>query len=128
MNDVLESLNNFRLTPHFNLQEFEDKDAKVVRIDWRLVMKLECLRMSINKCIRISSGYRTRQTNERVSKNLNSVHLYGQAADCLIDDLEPNFVLARAKIIGIPVALYHDHNKSYHFALISSTEVTSLGV
>lgn len=73
--------NDFQLTPHFNLQEFESHDTGEVLLNSLLVRKLEALRELVQRPVLIISGYRTPEWNIGVGGASNSYHLRGMAAD-----------------------------------------------
>lgn len=83
-------MNNFQLSKNFNLQEFEctHPDHRHVRVDEKLVDKLQKLRDKINKPLVINSAYRCPERNEQVGGAKDSQHLYGKAVDISITNLE----------------------------------------
>ncbi|MFW6281954.1 MAG: YcbK family protein [bacterium] len=83
-------MNNFQLSKNFNLQEFEctHPDHRHVRVDEKLVDKLQKLRDKINKPLVINSAYRCPERNEQVGGAKDSQHLYGKAVDVSVTNLE----------------------------------------
>lgn len=75
-------MNNIQISKNFKLKEFEcsDSDA-VVKLDSRLLEKLQLLRDKLNNPINITSGFRTPECNKRVGGSSNSYHMKGMAAD-----------------------------------------------
>jgi zinc D-Ala-D-Ala carboxypeptidase len=73
--------NDFVLSPHFRLYEFEDPTTGEVILDPGLVFRLEVLRHSHGASITISSGYRTPEHNMQVGGVPQSKHLTGKAVD-----------------------------------------------
>lgn len=74
-------INDIQISEHFALSEFESADTKEVKIDSKLVEKLEKLRRRIGQPLRINSGYRTPKHNKAVGGAKNSLHMTGKAAD-----------------------------------------------
>lgn len=87
-------MNDFRLSPHFTLSEFEKSaTAEKYHIDNRVPSKfvpvlqqlcqevLEPLRFFVGGPIVISSGYRCNQLNIKVGGAYASQHTLGEAAD-----------------------------------------------
>lgn len=84
---------NFRLSKHFWLKEFQCKDgSKYVNIDYNLIKELEKLRTALGKPISITSGYRTQEYNKSVGGVDNSQHLLGKAADIQVKGYTPEQV------------------------------------
>ena len=77
------SINNFKISKNFNLQEFEctHPDHRHIRVDDELVEKLQQLRDRLNVPLIINSAYRCPERNKQVGGADNSQHLYGKAAD-----------------------------------------------
>lgn len=83
---LMSSNTNKKLSKNFDWIEFESKDGAVMPSDIRtniqaLVKELEVLRSAINKPIKISSGYRSPQQNEKVGGKSQSYHMKGMAVD-----------------------------------------------
>ena len=88
-------MQNFSLTPHFELQEFtESATARSHGIDnvppfeavenlkFLCVFTLEPLREALGLPIIITSGYRSKALNDRITHHSStSQHMYGEAAD-----------------------------------------------
>lgn len=86
-----------QLTPNFRLSEFvRDVDPlppqPIIDNLFRLANRLQVIRDLLGKPIKITSGYRTKAHNEAVGGKPNSQHLYGCAADILIDGMPPRAV------------------------------------
>ena len=88
-------MNNIQISENFQLIEFEDTRTGEVRLDKRLLRVMQTIRTSINKPIRITSGYRTKNTHMQIYKEKygnawedkitwGSKHLLGQAVDFYI--------------------------------------------
>lgn len=94
--EVTEENRQMNLTPHFTLQQFVSRQKsdypKYVVIDERLLIKLETLISRLNlegypcRTLIISSGYRTPYYNKRLGNTPYSLHLWGMAADLLVDN------------------------------------------
>ena len=78
------------LTEHFTVREFACRDGSdPVFIATALPQVLEAIREHFGKPVRITSGYRTPPYNQRVGGKTYSQHLYGMAADIVIDGVSP---------------------------------------
>lgn len=77
------NVNNFKLSNNFNLKEFEctHADHRHVRVDERLVEKLQRLRDELGRPIIINSAYRCPERNRQVGGASESQHLFGRAVD-----------------------------------------------
>lgn len=75
-------MNNFNVSKNFKLREFECKDgSKLVKLDARLLEKVQILRDKLNVPLSINSGFRTESHNKKVGGVPNSLHLQGKAVD-----------------------------------------------
>lgn len=71
-----------KLSEHFDEAEFKCRCCGEVKIDPKLISKLECLRAAIgNRPIFINSGYRCPKHNKSVGGATKSFHMEGKAAD-----------------------------------------------
>lgn len=112
-------LNNIKVSPHFNLREFQCKGnnccAGAVKVDSELLEKLEQLRVRLGKSLILSCGYRCPQHNEKVGGTPNSFHTQGIAADVRTTNLgmSPLEVARIARDIGFTGVGVYDgyHNK-----------------
>jgi len=87
-------MNDFKLSNHFNLREFQCPCCFRVKLLPQLVEALEALRSAIGgKPIIVTSGYRCQEHNKMIGGAINSDHLYGWAADIVIDGV-PSDVIA----------------------------------
>lgn len=74
----------------FTASEFDDKTVPgsgATGMDYRLVDKLDRLRLAWSRPIKITSGFRSSAHNAEVGGKPNSAHLRGLAADCATEDL-----------------------------------------
>ena len=74
-------INNIHISEHFKLSEFQSPDTKEVKVDEKLIERLEKLRKRIGQPLVINSGYRTKEHNKSVGGADDSLHLPGKAAD-----------------------------------------------
>ena len=74
-------MNNFQISKHFNLREFQSPDTGEVKINSKLIEKLELLRQRFGRPVIINSGYRTPEHNAKVGGSKNSLHVQGKAVD-----------------------------------------------
>jgi hypothetical protein len=93
------SINNFAISPHFSLYEFECRCCRRVLIENRLVRMLEELRGVWGRPLVITSGYRCERHNREVGGAVRSLHPLGRAADI---DVDPSF---QDEIVKIAVVL-----------------------
>ncbi|MCK5768191.1 MAG: hypothetical protein KAH35_07460, partial [Candidatus Atribacteria bacterium] len=61
----MDRINDIELTEYFSLCEFECPCCKRVMLSPDLLVRLNHLRMAINKPIYINSGYRCKEENKR---------------------------------------------------------------
>jgi len=77
-------INNFKLSEHFNLMEFQCPCCHTARVHPRLVRMLESLRDKWGDPIFLTSGYRCISHNREVGGVPDSLHILGQAADVVV--------------------------------------------
>lgn len=84
---------DLQLSPHFRLAEFASKDgADKVLVDDDLVSLLEQTREAAGGAVTINSGYRSPAHNAAVGGVRSSQHLYGRAADVVVEGASPLLV------------------------------------
>ena len=84
---------DLQLSPHFRLREFASKDGSdKVLVDDDLVFLLEQIREAAGGAVTINSGYRSPAHNSAVGGVSSSQHLYGRAADIVVDGASPLLV------------------------------------
>ncbi len=94
-------MNNIQISKNFKLKEFQCKDGSyLVKIDSRLLEKLQKLRDLIGKPIIITSGYRTPEYNKKVGGVKNSYHLHGKAVDIKVNGISPRELSKYAEKVG----------------------------
>ncbi len=97
---VSQRINAIQVSPNFLLSEFESRDTQEVKIDPRLVAKLQAMRSAAGRPITINSGYRTPERNGAVGGSPTSQHLYGKAADIVIAGMTPERMADMAEAVG----------------------------
>ncbi len=93
-----------KLTKNFSLSEFECKSGAAVPDDLlpnikKLAESLQVLRDDIGLPIRINSGYRSPEHNEKIGGVKNSQHTKGTAADIAISGVSPREIRRRLEIL-----------------------------
>ncbi len=88
-----ESGDSIQFTTNFNSDEFECPDSKEHKISKDLIDKLQQLREKYGKSITITSGYRSKEYNDKVGGVKNSQHVLGKAADITAKDLDTLYSL-----------------------------------
>jgi len=104
-------INDIELTEYFSLYEFQCPCCKRVMLSPDLLVRLNHLRMVINKPIYINSGYRCKEENHKVGGVTGSYHLKGMAADIHIKDYLLYDLLLYAQEIGFTgIGFYEKEN------------------
>jgi len=93
-------VNDFALSPHFRLREFQDPETQEVKVYPELVERLEQLRALVGKPITITRGYSTAATNLRVGGAVDSQHRLGKAADVFWEGMVLDETAALAERAG----------------------------
>jgi uncharacterized protein YcbK (DUF882 family) len=107
-------MNNIKISNNFNLQEFQCKDGScMVKVDERLLEKLQQLRDRFNKPIQIVSAYRTPDYNKKVGGAAKSQHMEGKAADIKINGVTPMQVALEAVKLGFHGIGVYTHDGNY---------------
>ena len=84
--------------PNFKVNEFACSDGgDVVFVSPDLVKILQKIRNHFKKPVTINSGYRTVTKNKAVGGAAYSQHLYGMAADIVVQGVAPKVVAAYAE-------------------------------
>ena len=84
---------DLQLSPHFRLGEFACKDGSdKVLVDDALVELLEAIRAAAGGAVTINSAYRSPAHNAAVGGVSNSQHVYGRAADIVVEGASPLLV------------------------------------
>ena len=84
-----------KLTNNFSLSEFESKDGSetpqnVLDNLQKVAEQLQILRDYTGLPIKVNSGYRSPEHNEKIGGSKNSQHKLGKAADIVIIGLKPS--------------------------------------
>ena len=91
---------NKALSANFKVREFACKDGSdPVFIDTDLVNILQSIRNHFKKPVTINSAYRTPTYNKKVGGSIYSQHLYGTAADIVINGIKPSEVADYAETL-----------------------------
>lgn len=93
-------INDFKIRENFKLSEFQSSDTGEVKIDSRLLDKLQQLREKIGKPVIVTSGYRTPAHNQRVGGHPNSYHMQGLAADIVVAGMTSREIATVAREVG----------------------------
>lgn len=113
----MENTNNFQISEHFNLREFECPCCKRVIVNAEMLKKLEWLRRRIKSPLTITSGFRCVHHNRDVGGHTFSLHMQGRAVDLYIPD-QKAFTFDVSDIF--PGWYYNKEKKYYHCQLDKS--------
>ena len=90
------------ISENFSRSEFACKcGCGLDSVDVELLRILETLRSHFDRPITINSGHRCVDYNAFVGGSSNSQHLYGRAADIVVDGIDPALVYELADQMGI---------------------------
>jgi uncharacterized protein YcbK (DUF882 family) len=92
--------NDFQVSKHFNLQEFQCRHCGVVKLHPQLVHRLQQLRDDLQTPITVTSGYRCPEHNRAVGGASKSQHLEGLAADVKAAGYSPQEIADTAELYG----------------------------
>lgn len=91
-----------KLTEHFFRSEFACKcGCNFDTVDMGLLIILEQIREHFDKPVTVNSACRCPEHNAAVGGGKNSQHLYGRAADIVVEDIHPDLVHEFAEQIGV---------------------------
>ena len=80
---------------------------------------LQPLRDKLNKPVVITSGYRSTRVNRLTGGVSNSQHLYGQAADFIINGMTPFQIIEKIKTYNIDFdQLINEYDKWVHISYV----------
>lgn len=104
-------IENTKLSENFTAFEFKCKDgSREIKIDSRLIQKLQKLRNLLKRPIKIISGYRTESYNNLINGAKNSYHCKGMAADISVSGLENYKLALYAANVGFTgIGIYNDY-------------------
>ena len=89
-----------QLTANFRVREFACQDGSdTIFISTALAQILQQIRMHFGKAVIINSAYRTEGHNKLVGGSPNSQHLYGLAADIVVQGIAPGVVADYAETL-----------------------------
>lgn len=89
-----------KLSPNFRVREFACSDGgDVIFISDGLVQVLQAIRSHFGKSVTINSGFRSQAHNKKVGGTAYSQHLYGTAADIVVQGVKPKDVAAYAETL-----------------------------
>lgn len=89
---------NKNVSTNFKVKEFACADGSdPVFIAPKLVTILQKIRKNFGKPVTINSGFRTATHNKKVGGAAQSQHLYGTAADIVVQGVSPKTVAAYAE-------------------------------
>ena len=85
---------------HFSDYEFKCPCCGEIKVDKSLIYLLEIIREHFQKPVEITSGYRCESNNRKVGGDVDSKHLLGQAADIVINGVNPVDICTYAEKIN----------------------------
>ena len=100
-----------KLSANFRAREFDCKcsgKCNETKIDEQLVVFLQKIREHFGKPVDITSGYRCAEHNKAVGGTSGSLHTKGQAADFVIDGVDPYDIAKYAESIGVKGIGHYD--------------------
>ena len=89
-----------QLSKNFNQREFACRHCGMVYVEPELITILQALRDTVNKPIKVTSGYRCPTHNKNIGGAAQSRHMQGQAADLLVSGMTPAAVAQVAARVG----------------------------
>lgn len=110
-------LNDFRLTEHFRLIEFQCPCCHAVLLSPQLVRKLEALRALAGGPIIVTSGYRCETHNLSVGGVPRSAHIYGRAADVAVLEKDQRRFKEAALSVGFTKAIIYPARNFVHLEI-----------
>ena len=110
-------INDFQITKHFKLIEFQCPCCHRVLLNPLLVSKLELLRLKWGKPIIINSGFRCVSHNREVGGVIDSKHKLGQAADVRVISSEQGVFREIAVATGFSKAITYRKRGFVHLEI-----------
>lgn len=84
-----------KVSANFSVREFACNDGNdIIVISPKLISILQKVRAHFGRAVTINSAYRTPAYNSKVGGEVNSQHLYGVAADIVVNGVKPAAVAA----------------------------------
>lgn len=106
------------LSPHFSRAEFNQHRNPLplnqVKVDPKLVERLEVLRAMVGKPITLNSGYRSPEYNKKVGGAGHSQHMQGKAADIMVAGMTSKELQVLAKKAGFTFTQTYPHLPHLH--------------
>ena len=100
-----------KLSANFRAREFDCKcsnSCRETKVDEQLVVYLQKIRDHFGKPVDITSGYRCAEHNAKAGGVSSSLHTKGQAADFVIDGVDPYDIAKYAESIGVKGIGHYD--------------------
>ena len=110
----MDVINDIELTEYFSLREFECPCCRRVMLSPDLLVRVNHLRMVINRPLYINSGYRCKEENHKVGEVSGSYHLQGMAVDIHVKDFLLFDLLLFAQEIGFNGIGYYEKRNFLH--------------
>ena len=107
-------LNDFQLTEHFNLAEFQCPCCLTVKVSPQLVLMLEAVRKRWGKPLIVNSGFRCEPHNKEVGGVKFSLHRQGRAADIRAAASEQDSLSSIAAEAGFAKAIMYKERGFIH--------------
>ena len=107
-------LNDFQITPNFNLREFQCPCCHAVIVHRKLVSLLQRLREMQGGPLVVTSGYRCAPHNAAVGGAANSFHRRGLAADVAVPAGSQSLFREMAKEAGFARTIAYPERSFVH--------------
>ncbi|MDR1137344.1 MAG: peptidase M15 [Synergistaceae bacterium] len=110
-------INDFRLSPHFKLYEFQCRCCGTVKLSAVLTEMLEDLRGQWRAPLVITSGFRCAPHNRAVGGASHSRHLRGEAADIFARPAAQRMLKKMAERLGFSEVICGGPKNYIHVAI-----------
>lgn len=92
-----EKLIKMKISVNFEKSEFDSHDGGVMPVDVflnvvKLANQLQRVRDELNRTVKVNSGYRSPEHNKKIGGVPDSQHVFGRAADIVVDGVSPKKV------------------------------------
>lgn len=86
-----------KISVNFEKSEFDSHDGGVMPVDVflnvvKLANQLQRVRDELNRTVKVNSGYRSPEHNKKIGGVPDSQHVFGRAADIVVDGVSPKKV------------------------------------